>query len=373
VGFDTNLANNTAEAAVTILPAPPMISNLVVTPLASSAFITWDTAYASTAQVQYGTGPALGSFSGTTAAPSTHHVVLLTGLSAATNYDFEALSWVGSTLYTTNGSFGITNALILNTQDAKYSGLWTKGSVAPGIYGTFYQYATTADSNPTSWAIYDPFIPASGLYNVYIWYPQSATFTSDAQIHVNGGTNDYVLSFNESTHGGSWQPIGTNIYFIRGTNGNVVLYNNTGDTNHYLVANALMWTYNSAQDDSGNGNVPSWWADFYFGGNVNGAADADGDGYSNFAEYVLGTDPTDASSHLNFTVSPLSNNVFSVTFSPWQGGRSYQLQTLADLSSPDWITLSTGYVLGTNGSGVFTVTQTNSNISFYRLSAQISP
>jgi uncharacterized repeat protein (TIGR01451 family) len=162
--FDTNLVNNTAQATVTIIPAPPMISNLVVTAMASSAFIVWDTDMPATAQVQYGLTSSYGSFSAISKSASTHHVVLLTGLTGGTNYSFEALSWVGSTLYTTNGSFSTTNTLILNTQDAIYSGLWTKGSIAPGIYGSYYQYSTTTVFNATSSALYDPIsfpLPAS--------------------------------------------------------------------------------------------------------------------------------------------------------------------------------------------------------------------
>jgi uncharacterized repeat protein (TIGR01451 family) len=374
--FDTNLANNTSQAAVTITPALPMISNLVVTPLASSAFVAWDTGAAATAQVLYGATSTYGSFSAVTATAATHHAVLLTGLTGGTNYAFEVLSWVGSKLYTTNGSFTLTNTLILNTQDAIYTGLWTKGTVATGIYGAYYQFATTTLFDPTAWALYDPYIPAAGLYDVYIWYPQNATFTTNAQVYVHGGTNDLILSVNETAHGGAWQPLATNMYFASGTNGNVILYNDTGDTNKYLVANAMMWVYDAAQDYPTNGAVPAWWANFYFGANangyVNGAADADGDGYSNYAEYVFGTDPTNAASFLSFTVSPVSSNVLSVTFSPWQGGRTYQLQAAFNLTDPVWTTLTNGYTLDTNGSGVFTVTQTNSAGSFYRLSAQVT-
>jgi len=375
--FDTNLANNTAEATVSITPALPIISNLVVTPLVSSAFIAWDTGSPATAQVRYGITPSYGSFSGVTATPTTHHAVLLTGLTDGTNYDFEALSWVGSRLYTTNGSFSLTNTLILNTQDAKYSGLWNKGTVAPGIFGSFYQFTTTTENNPTASAIYEPFIPASGLYDVYIWYPQSALFTANAQVHLHGGTNDIVLSVNETTQGGAWQPLTANMYFARGTSGYVMLDNNTGETNKYLVANAMKWVYITAQDDSGNGKVPAWWANFYFGTNANGyadgSADADGDGYSNFAEYVLGTDPTDATSHLNFTASLVSSNVTAVNFTPWQGGRSYQLQTSVDLINPVWITLTNNYTVGENGSGNFILTTDGSSGPFYRLSAGIAP
>jgi uncharacterized repeat protein (TIGR01451 family) len=375
--FDTNLANNIALAAVTITPALPMISNLVVTPMASSASIAWDTDDPATAQVEYGATTNYGSYSVIGEKASTHHVVLLTGLKAGTNYSFEALSWVGSTLYTTNGSFTTTNTLILNTQDAKYTGIWTRGTVGTGIYGSYYQFATTTLNDPTAWALYDPSIPAAGLYNVFMWYPQNATFTTNAQVYVNGATNDFILSINETAHGGAWQQLATNMYFASGTNGNVILYNNTRDTNKYLVANAMMWVYVPAQDYATNGAVPAWWANFYFGtnanGSVSGSADPDGDGYSNYAEYVFGTDPTDATSHLSFTVAPVSSNALSVTFAPLQGGRAYQLQAAANLVNPVWTTLTNGYTTGTNGSGSFTVTQTNSSSSFYRLSAQIIP
>jgi uncharacterized repeat protein (TIGR01451 family) len=371
--FDTNPANNTAEAMVTIIPMPPMISNLVVTPLASSAFIVWDTAASATAQVQYGITSNYGSFSPVSATPATHHIVMLTGLTQGTNYAFDALSWVGSREYATNGSFSITNTLILNTEDAKYSGLWTKGSTAPGFYGADYQYATTTDFNPTASALYAPFIPAAGLYNVFIWHPQNAVFTTNAQVYIHGGTNDLSRSVNETINGGGWQPLAANMYFASGTNGYVIMNNNTGDTNKYLVANAMQWVYIAAQDDPTNGAVPAWWADFYFGTNaVSGSADADGDGYSNYAEYVLGTDPTDATSYLNFAMTSVSNNTLAVTFSPCQGGRSYELQTAPDLLNPVWTTLTNSYTVGTNGSGSFTLTPNGSPGSFYRLSAQIT-
>jgi hypothetical protein len=157
----------------------------------------------------------------------------------------------------------------------------------------------------------------------------------------------------------------------------VTLYNNTGETGKSLVANAMMWVYDAAQDFPTNDTVPAWWANFYFGtnveGSVSGSADPDGDGYSNFAEYVFGTDPTDAMSHLNFVVSPVSSNEVAVTFSPCQAGRSYQLQTATNLANPLWSALTNTFTLNTNGSGTFTVTQTNAAAAFYLLSAHITP
>ena len=138
----------------------------------------------------------------------------------------------------------------------------------------------------------------------------------------------------------------------------------------------MKWDYIAAQDDPGHGGVPAWWANFYFGttnGDVSGSADADGDGYSNFAEYVLGTDPTDATSYLNFAMTLSSNDVLTVNFSPCQGGRTYQLQTTANLESPFWTTLTNSYTVGTNGAGSFIINQSGATGFFYRLSAQIVP
>ncbi len=374
--LDPVRTNNTATAVISITASLP-ISNLVVSAISKSAVISWDTSFPATAQVLYGTTSGYGSFSPAVMTPTNHHIVLLTGLQP-TNYSFEVLSWVGSQLYTTNGSFSLaTNNLILDTPDARYSGLWTAGSVASGLYGTYYQFATTTDDNPTSWALYDPFLPSSGLYNVYIWHPQNTNFTTNAQVYLTGATNEFILSVDESINGNGWQPLATNMFFTAGTNGSVTVFNNTGDTNKYVVANALMWVYNAAQDAPTNGTVPAWWANAYFGTNANGyasgAADPDGDGYSNYADYVFGTDPNNASSKLSFTVTPVSANTVSVTFSPCQYGRAYELQSATNLASLVWTTLTNGFTASTNGSGTFTVSQTNSGNAFYRLSAQVIP
>jgi uncharacterized repeat protein (TIGR01451 family) len=376
--FDPNLSNNFATAIIAITPTLPLISNLVVSPLASSAFISWKTGFPATAQVLYGPSPAYGAFSPASTAAATNHAVLLSGLTAGVPYYFEVLSWVGATLYTTNGSFSTTNSLILDTPDASYwgTGEWTAGSVATGAYHNHYQTAATTTGSPTAWAVYTPPIPAAGLYNVAIWHPQNSGFTTNAQVYIFAATNQVFASVDETVNGGGWQPLASNVYFAAGSGGNVTIYNNTGETNKSVAANAMMWTYVPAQDYPTNGTVPAWWANFYFGaasnGNVSGSADPDGDGYSNFAEYVLGTDPTDPASHLNFSVAAGPDNSVTVTFSPCQGGRAYELEAAANLAAPAWTALTNGFTVNTNGAGVFTLPQADSS-SFYRLSAQIIP
>jgi succinylarginine dihydrolase len=62
-----------------------------------------------------------------------------------------------------------------------------------------------------------------------------------------------------------------------------------------------------------------------------------------------------------------------VVFSPWQGGRIYQLVAATNLASPVWTALTNTVSVNTNGDGVFTITQPNAANNFYRLSAQLAP
>ncbi|HEX3717279.1 MAG TPA: hypothetical protein VH595_04865 [Verrucomicrobiae bacterium] len=363
------------KTGVTITSAPPStpIENFQVIPGSSGAFLVWNTPAAATVQVDYGTNTAYGKVT-SVSGPSTHHIVLLSGLTPGANYYFNALTTEAGILYPTNGSFSTgPSTLILQTQDATYGGLWTANTTGTGIYGSYFSTSDTVAGSPTATATYAPNIPVSGNYDVSIWYPISTTFATNTPVYISGATNELFVTVNQNIKGGSWLPLATNVYFAAGTGGNVVIANNTGYTNKGVAANAVEWTYGAAQDTT-SGSIPSWWANFYFGTNttVSGSADADGDGYSNYAEYVFGTDPTDPTSKLNFTVTPLGGNMVSVNFTPYQGGRNYQLLSATTLASPQWMVLTNVATVDTNGNGVFTLTQPNGANAFYRLSSSIS-
>jgi hypothetical protein len=72
-------------------------------------------------------------------------------------------------------------------------------------------------------------------------------------------------------------------------------------------------------------------------------------------------------------VTPGASNTVSVTFSPYQGGRIYQLQAAASISSQVWTTLTNQASTDTNGNGIFTVSESAGTNSFYRLSATLAP
>ena len=390
--FDPFLPFSTNQATVTVTPAASIITNLAVTPTATGAFIAFQTEAPATAQVQYGLSTDYTNVTSLNSTLSPNHLFLLTGLGRDTTYYFNILAWAPQYIHVTNGVFTIelentasgefttTNSLILNTGDPTYSGTWTAGSVAGGIYQGIYPQAyymaanTISGLSSTASAVYSPVIPTPGLYNVSIWHPQSSTFSTNAQVYVSGATNEVVLGVNETANGGGWPPLANDVFFAAGQGGNVTIQNNTGEAGKSVVANAVRWVYDPSQDSPTNGSVPAWWATYFFGPNasVSGSADSDGDGYSNYAEFVFGTDPTNPSSHLNFAVT-FSNSVVTATFTPWQGGRAYELQSAADLSAGVWVTLTNSVTVDTNGNGVFTVTQPNAAASFYRIAAQIIP
>lgn len=187
--------------------------------------------------------------------------------------------------------------------------------------------------------------------------------------YQGGSAQNYV---NETTNGGSWQLLVAGQYFAAGTNGYVRLGNGSGESNKVVIADAVRLVYSRGQDALTNGTVPGWWANFYFGTNVNAALDPDGDGYSTYAEYVLGTSPTDPASHFGLSATPTVTG-FQVIFSPWQDGRTYQLQSAVNLTNPVWTTISGLPVTNLNGQGMITCTNGAASSAFYRLSAAIVP
>jgi hypothetical protein len=108
--------------------------------------------------------------------------------------------------------------------------------------------------------------------------------------------------------------------------------------NTFGVASANV-TLTVSSDVNGNG-LPDSWETNYFGslGATIPGADPDGDGAVNLAEYLAGTDPTNAASVFRLGVSPDTNGAaFEVTTRP---GRTYGVQ-YRDTEAPGlWLLLT---------------------------------
>ena len=110
--------------------------------------------------------------------------------------------------------------------------------------------------------------------------------------------------------------------------------------------------------DSDSDGIPDWWMMKYFGHPTGQAGDHsraqddfDGDGFTNFQEFLTGADPTNPGSvfrlQISATVPPSQILLLSWPAVP---GKSYQLQYTADLTTPLWQNLGAAVVATTSGS-----------------------
>ena len=124
-------------------------------------------------------------------------------------------------------------------------------------------------------------------------------------------------------------------------------------------------------DVNGNWIADSWEAThFGTGSNVNAQEDRDGDGYNNYMEYRLGTNPQDDMSALSMNEAVTSTNgVFTMRW-PVAPGRNYTVLRTHVLNSADWTTVF-GPKEATNQQQTMVWTDTNNGTNyFYRVNCK---
>jgi len=100
--------------------------------------------------------------------------------------------------------------------------------------------------------------------------------------------------------------------------------------------------------------------------------DSDGDGMSNWQEFIAGTDPTNAASVLQMT-SVVPEPGLNWVVVKWQSvnTRNYYLQRSPNLAAPDGFTTIQSNIVGEAGTTItFDVTATNGGPYFYRVGVQ---
>jgi hypothetical protein len=118
-------------------------------------------------------------------------------------------------------------------------------------------------------------------------------------------------------------------------------------------------------DSDHDGMDDTWEIDFFGSLSRDGAGDFDGDGASDLAEFLAGTDPSSGGSYLHLT---LSKDASGATALMWTAApqRKYRIEFKTNLADPDWIDLAAPItVLGAN-SYAYDATPTSAQ-RFYRL------
>jgi|GEM_PF-1205699 len=144
-----------------------------------------------------------------------------------------------------------------------------------------------------------------------------------------------------------------------------------------VTTNDTLITFSDRKVSSWNDGIPDSWRLKYFGtvSNVLSAAsaDADGDGYSNLAEYQAGTNPLDASSKpgvdLKLTNSHLGNQTgFSFSW-PTVTGQNYTVEYATSLVSTNWTVISSN-LIGDGSLKSFNDGNATNETRFYRVRIQ---
>ena len=108
-------------------PVPGFFTNVLALPDDTAATITWTTLSPATTELQYGLTTNCTLTTGTNLALTTNHAVLLTNLTAATEYYFTLVATIGTNRYVSSNLFFLTtnyvttNALLDWTKTWKYT------------------------------------------------------------------------------------------------------------------------------------------------------------------------------------------------------------------------------------------------------------
>lgn len=183
---------------------------------------------------------------------------------------------------------------------------------------------STTDSRDYSLTVTSAFgtpVPGIGSYSNYCW-KSSVTGWIESAVNV-GGTN-YTCS--------GW--IGAGLSPTLGS------ATNTGPIILTDVSSSIDWRWIV---DADSDRMPDDWELLYFGSETAGIAtnDVDGDGYLNWQEYILGSNPTNSGSSFLFTPSPSqpTNTAFSIDFTTVPG-RLYTVECTDELGSGNWQVLT---------------------------------
>lgn len=212
-------------------------------------------------------------------------------------------------------------------------------------YGTGSHFRSLNPNGSSRWQFRDDDIatnPALSPLNNLVLY-SAAGYNMSSHVNALNTVNGQLL-WRENLpveNGGNIQVASTPRFATDGSTaylGTVV--NATNDTYSYLYA----FITGSSGLYAADGIDDAWQAQYFGQNNPQAApnADPDNDGRNNLQEFIEGTIPNDAASHLIVEVQPVSGQVGQkkISFSPVVTGRNYAVEYASATGNPAWYPLS---------------------------------
>lgn len=318
-------------------PSDLFVRSVTASPGRTEAVIAWETSEPATSHIEFGLSEdALEHSSLITAPAETIHDVLLTGLLPDTAYAYRIVARTGDdTWQSSSRAFRTAGEIIVDNPVAGFSGSWLPGTSASDRYGENYHYSGVTDGPATANATFAPEIATPGYYDIYEWHAQGSNRSHNAPFEIVSAAGTATVFVDQSTAGGGWNLLALRRPLTPDT-GEVRLTNATGETSGVVIADAIRWVYADIPPLANGNPPPIWWSWHHFGGPASGNTDLDFDGYNNAQEYLAGTNPRRADSHLQFWSELSPGGEVAFHFWPHHPGRSYALLVTDDPGSGAW-------------------------------------
>ncbi|GAB2875608.1 cellulase family glycosylhydrolase [Streptomyces mayteni] len=102
--------------------------------------------------------------------------------------------------------------VIVDNGGAGYTdtGDWPRSTSTAGFYGTDYAHSGSANASPAKTAVFQPTLPATGTYNVYLRWTPNANRATAAPVTIHDGSGGSAgVTVDQRTNGCQWNLLGT--------------------------------------------------------------------------------------------------------------------------------------------------------------------
>jgi Tol biopolymer transport system component len=218
-----------------------------------------------------------------------------------------------------------------------------------------------------------PVLSADGRFLAFRSYAADlAAGDSNAisDVFVFDRQNNNIVLLSRSATGGSGNAM--SLRPILSANGNTLVFTSvasdlvSGDDNSMSDVFALALADSLAADSDHDG-LPDAWEMYFFGTlDQTGSDDFDQDGYSNLAEFIAGTDPTDPGAAFRIQSASSADGQLSMSWNitPF---RTYRIEFKDDLSATDWSPSTEAPVVSGNLARFAPALALDSSQRFYRV------